>query len=248
MVAPVIPGRGSTDFRNMCESFDADKELELLKCGLKQTQDKVRLWSQEEIPFLVSNHKVRHDSNVKDINDEIQKYSNFLSKEQKEIDMVDKKMIELCNQLEQLKKELTQLSELSQELRLQTAKQDSSIENVKQEMEKVKTDILSSSERQHKIDYLHKANQCFGSRLGLEFKKTRGNRIQVIFTQVDERDPLKVFYFFLQIEGPGRKYVVSDTSPEIDVNDIVTELNQSNNLRKFMITIRNRFKSTLENK
>ena len=34
-----------------------------------------------------------------------------------------------------------------------------------------------------------------------------GNRMQVIFTNIDEKDPSSQFYFFLQIEGSSRKYV-----------------------------------------
>ena len=57
-------------------------------------------------------------------------------------------------------------------------------------------------------------NRATGSEVFMKFPtlakliyKISGNRMQVIFTNIDEKDPEMMFYFFLQIQGTNRKYV-----------------------------------------
>ncbi|XP_053374209.1 kinetochore protein Spc25-like [Mercenaria mercenaria] len=170
-------------------------------------------------------------------------------RKQKEKGVTDKKLEEKCVQLENLKTELEKLYSLSQELHTTKAKCEAENKSVKTDIEQIKTDIDAPTQAKQELQYLNKASDIFSSMLGLTFKKTHGGRIQVIFTHIDEKDPLMAFYFFLQIQGPSRKYVVTDAEPSIDgVDDLVTQLNETNNLRHFMLAMRNKFKDTVEDR
>ena len=52
--------------------------------------------------------------------------------------------------------------------------------------------------------------------------------MQVIFTNIDEKDPSSQFYFFLQIEGSSRKYVgKSGKTPGSGCSKLMTSLIKS---------------------
>ena len=42
-----------------------------------------------------------------------------------------------------------------------------------------------------------------------------GNRMQVIFTNIDEKDPSMQFYFFLQVQDGSRQYIGKSTGISI---------------------------------
>ncbi|XP_060581102.1 kinetochore protein Spc25-like isoform X2 [Ruditapes philippinarum] len=231
----------------MAGAADLDDELQTLQVRLKQAQDKTDFWMKEEIKQLAANQSIKHEQVLKDLNDQKEKYEHIMSSKLKENIITDKKLEEKCAQLESLKTELEKLYTISQELHTTKAKYEAENRSVITDIEQIKKDIDAPTQAKQELNYLNKASDVFSSMLGLSFKKTHGGRIQVIFTHIDEKDPLMAFYFFLQIQGPSRKYVVSDVEPSVDgVEELVTELNKTNNLRRFMLEMRSKFKATVK--
>lgn len=106
---------------------------------------------------------------------------------------------------------------------------------------------LQGKVTQQKLDELDKAATMFHSRLGLTFKKTSGNRLQCLFKHIDRDDPESIFYFFIKVDGEDRKYVVSDCEPPVPELDVLVEkLNQTNNLRSFIVCMRKRFQQIVQ--
>lgn len=225
---------------------DLDLELERLKSRLKQTRDKAAFWTSDEITTLASEKSRAHKESLEELQDQKEKYQALLTTKKENALLSDRELEEKCSQLENLKKELERLCALTQELHGVRAEEEKKVSAVKQDIDQLKKDIAAPTKARQKLEYLNKASSIFSSMLGQTFKKTTGNRIQVIFTQIDEKDPLMPFYFFLHLQGAGRKYVVSDPQPAVEgLEELVTELNRTNNIRQFMIAIRNKFKNTL---
>lgn len=228
---------------------DLENELQMLQGRLKQTQDKASFWMKEEINELVDNQSAKHEQVLTEMQDQIEKYQNLVCSKRKENVITNKKLEEKCSQLENLKTELEKLYTISQELHAKQAKYEEENELVKQDVEQIRKDIDAPTQAKQELEYLNKASDIFSSMLGLTFKKTHGGRIQVIFTYIDEKNPLMAFYFFLQIQGPSRKYVVSDVEPAVGgVDELVKQLNENNNLRQFMLAMRNKFKETIKDR
>ncbi|KAL8603689.1 hypothetical protein ACOMHN_017186 [Nucella lapillus] len=96
-----------------------------------------------------------------------------------------------------------------------------------------------------KLKELNRAVELFRDRMGLSFKKTSGNRLQMVFTNIDHKDPDCPFYFFIKVDHG--KYVISDCEPAVpDLDSLVEKLNSTNNLRSFVVAVRKRFKKLAE--
>nr|KAG5709360.1 hypothetical protein BaRGS_029209 [Batillaria attramentaria] len=158
----------------------------------------------------------------------------------------------------QLEEKSSRLKALRQELTLLTQTVDGRLhekELVSQELDQThlsvnkERDRLSGQEKvmEDKLQELNRAVDLFRDRLGLTFKKTSGNRLQMVFTNIDHKDPSSPFYFFVQVEDG--KYHISDCEPAIpDLDTLVDKLNKTNNLRSFVVAVRKRFKKLVEQK
>ena len=95
--------------------------------------------------------------------------------------------------------------------------------------------------------------------LGLEFQKCDGECMKFIFTNIDENDPSRKFYFLMYVDGNdkyqlgkgkkdendnGNQLEVAPTSPLLDksvTDKVLTVLNTSNDIGKFVVSMRKAF-------
>lgn len=222
-------------------------ELPTLTERLKQTQDKIRYWVSDELNLILSTQTNKHESLLKEYSAEKEKLKHQITNKQKEDVATSKKLEEKCKQLSELKAELEQLCSVTQRLNSTKSETEAQIESTKKEIEEVKRDIAAPTEAKQKLEYLQQASKVFGSALGLTFRKTKGSKMQILFNNIDEKDPLMTFYFFLQIHGTTRKYVVMDPEPPIEgVEELVARVNETNDFRQFIIDMRQKFKETVK--
>lgn len=76
--------------------------------------------------------------------------------------------------------------------------------------------------------------------LGLSFQKAPGQKMQVVFRNIDVNSPDDPFV--LSVAITDRKYQVSDCDPPIeDLAELTDKLNETNNFRSFILSVRERF-------
>ncbi|WAQ93884.1 SPC25-like protein [Mya arenaria] len=122
--------------------------------------------------------------------------------------------------VEQLRSELEELYAISRQTSTNGTQLQANIDKIE-----------APSKAKQKLEYLEKAR----------------NRMQVVLTQIDEKEPEAPFYFFLQIQGVSRKYVVSDIEPPIEgLDELTAELNTSNDLQRFICQVRSLFQQSVK--
>lgn len=93
-----------------------------------------------------------------------------------------------------------------------------------------------------KIKQFTKGTEYFKERLGLAFKKVDEENLQFVFKYIDPNDKDKPFVFTVSISNQD-KYSVTNCMPEVEgLEDMVQQLNATNNFSKFVISMRRRFK------
>ena len=81
--------------------------------------------------------------------------------------------------------------------------------------------------------------------LGLEFQKAEGDCMKFIFTQINENEPNRKYYFVMFVDARNQ-YQLVETSPAVDKAsciDCVDLLNIHNDIGKFVLSMRKLFKS-----
>jgi hypothetical protein len=80
--------------------------------------------------------------------------------------------------------------------------------------------------------------------LGLEFQKADSDCMKFIFTQISSSNPSKQYYFTMYVDD-NDKYQLVDTKPKLPTkvcNTSIIQLNEDNNIGKFVVNMRNGFK------
>ncbi|XP_066932741.1 uncharacterized protein [Clytia hemisphaerica] len=95
------------------------------------------------------------------------------------------------------------------------------------------------------LEKLEKGLSFFEEHLGLKVLSNPDDHLTFKFTKIDEMNQDKEFSFNLAVEGSPGKYTVSDYSvpiPDLEVS--LQELNEGNDLKKFICFMRNSFKKS----
>lgn len=104
-------------------------------------------------------------------------------------------------------------------------------------------ELIEAQERatRQRLEALNQAERFFKERMGLEFRKIDGEHVQFVFTNVDSKAHDRSFYLTVKIAN--NQYYVTDCCPSIEgIPAMVEELNKSNNLMKFVVETRKKFK------
>ncbi|KAH3698712.1 kinetochore protein Spc25-like [Dreissena polymorpha] len=212
------------------------QELQSLRERLQQARGKLQFWMKDEMDQLLQARTTHHQSVLKTL--QIEKLDN---------EKYNAEVKQLSQTVENLRNELEELYTVTHGMSEKAVKTEEEVEVLKQNISDLKNEIEIPTKAKQKLEYLENGSKVFGEALGLEYRKTKGNRIQVIFTQIDEKNPKTPFYFFMRLEGPSRKYVVSDVEPPVEgLQELTQELIQTNNLRKFMIQVRRKFQALVK--
>ncbi|CAI5722532.1 unnamed protein product [Hyaloperonospora brassicae] len=78
---------------------------------------------------------------------------------------------------------------------------------------------------------------------GLVFEHSEVNRIVIRFTQIDAQDPSREFSFRITINPITDRYIVDNCNEEVAaLDELVTNLNESGDLARFVRSMRRQFK------
>jgi len=161
----------------------------------------------------------------------IREHQEIVKKQQvQELNDYSSTLKQLLGQKQELFQSLqvSQLEEEKEKKRLQTAQEELA---------------LVQKKVNYKVDEITCGVQQY-SALGLEFVRCEGECMRFVFTQIDARLPARQFYFTMFVDANDR-YNLVDTYPVLDrqfVLTIVNDLNEDNNISKFVVRMRSAFK------
>ncbi|XP_001196956.1 kinetochore protein Spc25 [Strongylocentrotus purpuratus] len=176
------------------------------------------------------------------------------------------------DQIESLKGEMVALKQQASSSQLAVANQESQARDIEKAIEQARTtteqllfqkeqwekqlveetkqcgeqkELIEAQERatRQRLEALNKAEHYFKDIMALEFRKIDGDHLQFVFTNVDSKNHDRSFYLTIKIDNS--QYQVTDCCPAIDgIPEMVAGLNKSNNLMKFVVEARKKFKLT----
>ncbi|KAK6165951.1 hypothetical protein SNE40_022755 [Patella caerulea] len=191
-----------------------------------------------DVKKLFEENIIRHEDKLLKASGERKRLEQFT--EEEKVNQQDKK----C-QLEVLEKELNQLLQEMESKEEENKLALESLDNIVSDKEAMKEKIETSEKQANAcLKDLQNMEEIFQERLGLKFVKTADQRLQVIFTNIDPKDPSAAFSFAVKVLNG--KYEVSNAQPEIENLELLTEkLNKTNSFRSFIITVRKYYCSTV---
>jgi len=104
--------------------------------------------------------------------------------------------------------------------------------------------VLQQAQQQKdtRLSELQRGCDTYRGFLGLDFERVGDERLRLIFTQIDERNPKRVFCFQVFVD-PNDHYHIERCEPTIPAIDALTEsLNSSNDFSAFVRGMRREFK------
>ena len=97
-------------------------------------------------------------------------------------------------------------------------------------------------QKDQRLNELQRGCDTYRNMLGLDFDRVGDERLQLIFTQIDERNPKRVFTFQVFVD-PNDHYHIERCEPMVpNVEHLVDALNTSNDFSAFVRKMRREFK------
>jgi len=145
--------------------------------------------------------------------------------------------------IQQKAKLLVQRDELLPRLRKLEEEEEKETQRV-EEIRKEYDGLRAQAERT--LDDLTHGVRMYSS-LGLEFQKAQNQCMKFIFTLIDPQHPSKQFFFLMFVDDADQ-YQLVDCQPTLEsslCNKLMTNLNQDNDIGRFVVGMRRAFKQTL---
>ncbi|KAK3759753.1 hypothetical protein RRG08_041712 [Elysia crispata] len=213
--------------------------MEELSSRLHQSQGKIRR-VLSEFPFIIGDVKKKDQFDLYQKN--IQKYETACETQRKQ-----QQKANVTNQ-QQLKDKQCE-AELLQ-VRIEAEKKlivllQEELNHLQKEQATLKKDPAQGSSEE-KAKQLEAEETLFKKFMATEINKVQGGWLQVIFTQIDPAKPNSIFFFMFKVDEK-RRYIVGDCQPPLkDMDVLVERLNSTNDLSKFVHSIRKRFKQSVD--
>jgi len=161
---------------------------------------------------------------------------------------------ELQREAEEKNSKVNELEKIKAEQRVlpdEVSLRKNHLYTLKQDLSKFANE-LEEKERNKKLlmNELTKGLSFYRERLGLEFQRIGENRLRFIFTRIDPSKEEKEFQFSVFVNAKDA-YEMEECQPALSattLQQLMKELNHSNNFSKFVLCLRRKFKETLANK
>ncbi|XP_038044651.1 kinetochore protein Spc25-like [Patiria miniata] len=226
-----------------CPGIGEPSELDTLTGNLLQAQDTfLNRFAGDQLQQFLQQHWREHQATIQQGRDKIASLQKDLqSLEQQEL---SNKQVEEVNRkrLREVREQIKQESARCQELLFEKEQKEKELQAETEKYNQQK-ELVEAQEKATKarLRELNKAGGLYQDRLGLQFKNIGDGQLQFAFTQLDPKDHNRVFFFTIKIEN--NKYNLKDCNPNIEgLEKMVDELNESNNLMKFVVATRRKFK------
>ncbi|CAH3177544.1 unnamed protein product [Porites lobata] len=219
-------------------------EIDNLGLNLKKVQEKFMEWTGDTFKRSYLEDKKNHENmmllngkeKMKHLEETINQYH---IQSEKNLEVLRQRADEVAN----LESELRELQITAERLVQRREQTEKNLEGIEHRLKKRKNEITSKEQSSSfKIKQFTKGTEFFKERLGLAFKKVDEDNLQFVFKFIDPNDEEKPFVFTVSITNQGT-YSVKNCMPEVkELDEMVQQLNSTNNFSKFVVSMRRRFK------
>lgn len=227
------------------------EELNSLKTSLTQTREKfISDWTTDQYDQFKNRQTKLYRANCKLDRDTITQHGENIENLLKQTDVSKKGIEEKTTRLAFLKQELEQMSkDISKTLNCKetvSMEIQQALQYIEQNQQTLKT---TTTDLDHKQADLETQASVYRENLDLQMRKISGGKIQFIFSSLDRNNPETTCYLFIKLSEADRKYIVTDVEPPVaDLDQLVDKLNNTNDLKSFMVAMRKRFQQILTSK
>lgn len=217
-----------------------------LRLELERTNTSFNRWSQKKVDDLTLN-KAIFDQQIEECDhtiralkennvnlDDVREYNNELKEKQKgEID-------HYVAETERLKASMSTWEKELRKYELEEAQETNRLGVVREEHDTARERIERS------LNDLTHGIRLYSS-LGLEFQKSENESMKFVFTQINEAEPFKE-YFFVMFVDENDSYKLIETSPKLPstvTSMHINALNKDNHIGRFVVMMRQAFKASL---
>lgn len=218
--------------------FDTHKEFETLSQSLLFYEEKF----SNDLSLLVTSFK-SSEAKIQTSKEKIAQLKTVLNKNMQE-NMKKEKILEERNyKLQELKATYEEINSEANDIIHKKETMEKDLQKIMEQISEEKETISKQEKNiKGKLTELDKARNWFRDTLGLQFKKTSNNTVQMIFKFINHRKPNKLYMFFIKVEDNGQ-YSIPGCNPSVpNLDELVKELNTSNCLSNFILAIRKAFK------
>ncbi|KAL5007013.1 hypothetical protein ScPMuIL_015819 [Solemya velum] len=239
------------EMKNRGAYWDCIHEHQSFRKNLAQSREKfIKQWMEDDLSKTVSNNSKQIKHMIESDKEKQKKICLEFEKAFQNSVCSKQALEERLRNLEALKTELQQLESQQESANRNRENASTELRGVEEKCTDLQYGIDSESKHaEEKLQALNMAGDMFQEMMCLQLKKTHGGKLQFIFKSIDEDDPERPFYFQVKIEGEERRYIVSGCEPPVtDMDELVKKLNDTDNLKSFVVVMRKRFKQMVSNK
>eukprot|EP00696_Hemimastix_kukwesjijk_P012727 gnl/Hemi2/2600_TR926_c0_g1_i1.p1 gnl/Hemi2/2600_TR926_c0_g1~~gnl/Hemi2/2600_TR926_c0_g1_i1.p1 ORF type:complete len:247 (-),score=91.87 gnl/Hemi2/2600_TR926_c0_g1_i1:198-938(-) len=163
---------------------------------------------------------------------------------QVDADKLRRQVDDLAAEVEKRESEIATLKSTQSALGVEKDRLNGAIANVRKEVDECREAVTTGeTKKRYKTHEMSQAVNLYKERLGLELKRTGDGKLSFVFTKVDRSNPSREFLITVLISN-DRYEVVSCTPTVPGLDDLLAELNATNNFAGFIHRVRAAFKST----
>jgi len=218
-----------------------------LRLELDATNQSLKRWTDKKIDWLKSS-----DSKFSQTMEEFECTLNALKENEKQLEelrykndiLKEKQSEEIQNYIEQIEKHKNIKSSLKS--KMSTIEQEEKISMAKLQSVREEHENARSKAERSLNDLTHGIKMYMA--LGLEFQRAEGECMKFIFTNIDRINPTNKFYFSMFVDG-NDQYQLVETNPtlnQIYTDKVLEALNSTNDIGKFVLSMRKAFKKIAE--
>lgn len=225
----------------------AEAELNNLALNLKKVEEKFLQWTGDCLKTSLLEGKQIHENILLDRREKLQHLEESINRNQIQSERNLEELRQRAEEVSNLEQELRELQISAQQLTERRTQSQKHLEETQCCLEKQQKDIATKEQStSYKIQQCTKGTEYFEERLGLAFKKVDEENLQFVFKYIDPKDEEKPFVFTVAITAQ-KKYSVKNCMPEVQgLEDMVHQLNTTNNFSKFVRSMRKSFKKTVK--
>ncbi|KAL0481200.1 kinetochore protein Spc25 [Acrasis kona] len=214
-----------------CASFDdLSKELDAMTHHLQQ-------WSIQQSEIL-ERGKLGHEAHFAECHQKMEElaaqYKSLLDKRREMEEQLQRDYSEedrLNQHIKQLQNTENRLPEKLKELKKQLDDKGHSIERERDALQRIKSRRDEQQNREAvELSFYEK-------QFGLSFEFEQGNWLRCCFVAVSPTSPKSIYSFCVKVDSQ-KTYTVKECSPDVNYEKVLAEVNKTNDIQKFMISMR----------
>ncbi|KAK4527330.1 hypothetical protein GAYE_SCF38G5252 [Galdieria yellowstonensis] len=210
---------------------------------LQKARKHFEQWNEEQLRFL-NYIKENHLTMTKELQE---KAASLTQREKQLLETAEKISERIDSEKQEIEAVMAGISQLKSKQEIIPEKKTKLQEELENHSSRLKSRQRVISEinetSQQKLNNVRKAIRTYENCLGLRLETTENGRIAFIFTHIDGQDPGREYSFCIFVDENDHYQVESCTPPVEDLTVLLENLNQDNDLFRFILSVRKRFQA-----